>query len=155
SLYGTFDARFRYEDFPHERSVSNPAQEGLETGWGRMGGPPWKDLSRYIRNSPIAYVEHVQTPLLIVQGDMDTVPLQQGEEFFTALYRQGKRARFIRYWGEDHILDSPANIRDFWMQAYAWLDEFCDISRDDKGNIIFDGDRVKSRGGSPPLKPPD
>jgi hypothetical protein len=28
-----------------------------------------------------------------------------------------------------------------WTQIYAWPDEFCDISRDAKGNLIFDGDQ--------------
>jgi dipeptidyl aminopeptidase/acylaminoacyl peptidase len=66
-------------------------------GQGHMMNPPWKDLGRYIRNSPITYVDRVETPLLIIQGDMDFVPIQQGEEFFQALYKQGKRAQFARY----------------------------------------------------------
>ena len=154
SLYGTFDSRFRYEDFAHERLTSGVGP-GLETDWGRMGGPPWNNWNRYLRNSPIYYIDKVETPLLIVQGDMDQIPIAQGEEFFTALYRQGKRARFIRYWGEGHVLDSPANIRDFWMQAYAWLDEFCDISRNGSGRIVFDRDKPKSRYGTRPLTPQD
>src|ERR1051325_2184605 len=86
---------------------------------------------------------------------MDHIPIEQAEEFFNALYRQGKRARFVRYWGEWHYIESPANIRNMWQQIYAWLDEFCDISRDDSGNIIIDGDHVKSRNGAPALKPAD
>ena len=152
SLYGTFWSMFRYESYAQEITF---AQSREETGQDRMGNPPWKDLGRYLRNSPIFYVERVKTPLLIVHGDMDFFPIQQAEEFFTALYRLGKRAQFIRYWGEGHLLDSPANIRDMWMQTYAWLDEFCDISRDTKGNLVFDGDHVKSRRGAPALKPDD
>ena len=121
SLYGIFDMRSRYEPYPHERLFS---QSIAESGQIRMGNPPWKDAGRYLRNSPLFYVDRVQTPLLIIQGDMDYVALQQGEQFFTALYRQGKRARFARYWGEGHVFSSPANIRDMWKQIYAWLDEF-------------------------------
>lgn len=121
SLYGTFDARFRYEPFAHE----NPARMSLaEVGQTRMGNPPWKDWGRYVRNSPLFYVDRVETPLMIIQGDMDFVAMQQGEQFFTALYRQNKRARFVRYWGEGHVLGSPPNIRDMWQQIYAWFDEF-------------------------------
>jgi acetyl esterase/lipase len=119
SLYGTFDARERYEAFAREDPFRLWSSENE---W--MGNPPWKDPSRYMRNSPISYVDRVQTPLLIIQGDLDYVPVQQGEEFFTGLYRQNKRARFVRYWGEDHILSSPANIRDMWQRIYAWFDEF-------------------------------
>ena len=89
-----------------------------------MTAPPWKEMERYIGNSPITYVGKVETPLLIMQGDLDYIPIQQGEEFFTALYRQNKKARFVRYWGEDHLLTSPANIRDMWARVYVWLDTF-------------------------------
>lgn len=120
SLYGQFDVRFRYDEFAHERLFYQSWNEG---GQGRMGSAPWQDAARYLRNSPLFYVERVQTPLLIIQGELDYVAIQQGEQFFTALYRQGKRARFARYWGEDHVFQSPANARDMWQQIYAWLDE--------------------------------
>lgn len=120
SLYGQFDVRFRYDEFANERLFYQAWNEG---GQGRMGRAPWQDVGRYLRNSPLFYVERVQTPLLIIQGDLDYVAIQQGEEFFTALHRQGKRARFARYWGEDHVFQSPANVRDMWQQIYTWLDE--------------------------------
>ena len=125
SLYGEFAAETRYSDFPQElKSLLMYDIEG--TAWydQRLGVPPWKDTARYLRNSPIFYVERVQTPVLIIQGDMDYVPLQQGEQFFSSLYRQNKRARFVRYWGEGHVLESPANIRDMWQRVYDWFDEF-------------------------------
>jgi dipeptidyl aminopeptidase/acylaminoacyl peptidase len=40
-----------------------------------------------------------------------------------SLYRQNKRAEFLRYWGEGHVLEGPANIRDMWQRIYAWFDE--------------------------------
>lgn len=119
SMYGEFDPAQRYTPFAHEDSFRMWQAETLF-----MGGPPWKDEQKYIRNSPISYVEKVATPVLIIQGDLDFIPLQQGEEFFTALYRQNKRAEFVRYWGEDHILNSPANIKDMWRRLYAWFDQF-------------------------------
>jgi dipeptidyl aminopeptidase/acylaminoacyl peptidase len=121
SLYGQFDARQRYGAYPHEDLFMEALTEG---GQVLMGSPPWKDLGRYIRNSPIFFVDRVQTPILIIQGDLDYVAMQQGEEFFKSLYRQGKRARFVRYWGEDHVFTSPANVRDMWQQIFAWFDGF-------------------------------
>jgi dipeptidyl aminopeptidase/acylaminoacyl peptidase len=151
SDYGIFDARFRYTSFPHENLSS---MSYLETSsLVRMGNPPWKDWARYLRNSPLFYVDRVETPLMIIHGDMDYVPIQQAEEFFSALYRQNKRARFVRYWGEGHFPSSPANIRDLWYRVFAWFDEYLDIARDSSGSLIFDGDRVKSRGGAPATKP--
>ena len=121
SLYGQFDARERYGPYPQEDLFMESLTEG---GQVLMGSPPWKDLGRYIRNSPIFFVDRIETPILIIQGDLDYVAMQQGEEFFRSLYRQGKRARFVRYWGEDHVFTSPANIRDMWRQIFAWFGEF-------------------------------
>ena len=64
----------------------------------------------------------MSTPTLIVQGDLDYVPIQQGEEFFTALYRRGVASEFVRYWGEGHTIESPPNILDLWTRVFAWLD---------------------------------
>jgi len=121
SLYSQFDARLRYDDHPHENLFQASLFEAAQV---RMGNPPWRDLRRYIRNSPIFFVDRVETPLMIIQGDQDYVAIQQGEEFFFSLYRQGKRASFVRYWGEGHVLSSPANIRDMWQRIFAWFDEF-------------------------------
>jgi len=120
SLYGQFDARCRYDSDAHEHLIQMTMSE---TGQLQMGGPPWHDAERYVRNSPLVCAQNVQTPVLIMQGDMDYVPLAQGEEFFTALYRQGKRARFVRYWGEGHVFQSPANIEDMWQRIYDWFGE--------------------------------
>lgn len=121
SLYGTFGARQRYDDDAHENLFQTAL---LESAQGRMGCPPWVDPNRYLRNSPLFAVDQVQTPLLIIQGDLDYVALQQGEELFTALYRQGKRATFVRYWGEGHVLEGPANITDMWERILAWFAAF-------------------------------
>ena len=121
SLHGQFDARHRYDAYGHEHCAPMFLTESKPL---RMDVPPWRDAERYVRNSPLFAADRVQTPLLIIQGDMDYVPLQQGEQFFNALYREGKRARFVRYWGEGHIIQSPANIRDMSQQIYGWFDEF-------------------------------
>jgi len=119
-VFGTFDSRSRYDDYAHEDPFRMWNVETID-----MGGPPWKEFGRYLRNSPIVYADRVQTPVLIIHGDLDNgIPLEQAEEFFTALYRQNKRARFVRYWGEDHTLMSPANVRDMWGQIVTWFDEF-------------------------------
>jgi dipeptidyl aminopeptidase/acylaminoacyl peptidase len=121
SLYGEFDRTARgYPGIEHQKSVN----WGLaEQGQVSMGVPPWEDLWRYLRNSPINFVDRVQTPLLLIHGDQDVRgPITQAEEFFYALYRQGKRAKLLRYWGEDHGLrQSPANVREIVDEIFAWL----------------------------------
>jgi dipeptidyl aminopeptidase/acylaminoacyl peptidase len=127
SKYGEYFPGQRYYDYAHEE-LFGPAL--AESGQTRMGRPPWGDLFRYMRNSPISFADRVQTPLMIIQGDMDYVSLQQGEEFFNAMYRLGKEAHFVRYWGEGHVIDSPANIRDLWQRIFAWLDQHLQINQE-------------------------
>ncbi len=120
SDWGQFNGAIRYDVSP-QTELSQ--QSLVESGQAALGAPPWKDVERYIRNSPIFYADRVETPVLIIQGDMDYVPIQQGEEFFMAMNRQGKRARFLRYWTSGHGI-SGANELDMWKQIYAWFDEF-------------------------------
>jgi hypothetical protein len=54
-------------------------------------------------------------------GDLDFIPIQQDEEFFTVLLRRDKRAEFVRYQGEGHTISSRANVLDLWKRATVWL----------------------------------
>jgi dipeptidyl aminopeptidase/acylaminoacyl peptidase len=119
SLYGQFDPRLRYSDEVQQNGLEAVL---AEDGQILMGDTPYHDASRYWRNSPLAHVEDVHTPVLIIQGDLDYVPLTQGEEFFSALYRLGRRARFVRYFGEGHEILSPPNVKDAWREIFSWLD---------------------------------
>ena len=134
SLYGVFPADIRYGQNAHE----DGHQFGLaESGQWRMGAAPWQDLGRYLRNSPYYSVDRVQTPLMIIHGDMDYVPIEQAEEFFSALNRLGKRAVFVRYWGEGHVINSPVNVADMWQRIFSWFDE----------HLRGDGARPRARHG--------
>jgi dipeptidyl aminopeptidase/acylaminoacyl peptidase len=74
-----------------------------ESGQGRMGGTPWEYRERYVENSPIFYLDRVQTPLLIIHGDQDdAVPSHLADEVFTGLRRLGKTVTYARYPGEGH-----------------------------------------------------
>lgn len=118
SLYGEFDPSKRYTDNPHE-DFFMPAL--LEQGIFRMGAPPWDERDRYLRNSPLTFVEKVQTPLLILHGDRDYVSMIQAEQFFRALQRQGKEARFVRYWGEGHVISGRRNVENMWAEILGWF----------------------------------
>jgi dipeptidyl aminopeptidase/acylaminoacyl peptidase len=88
-----------------------------------MGVPLLADPARYLRNSPVFAADRITTPLLIVSGDLDMMGIQS-EAMFTMLNRQGKRAEFVRYLGEGHELDSPANVLDLWQRVFNWLDTY-------------------------------
>ena len=120
SLYGTFWATQRSDDYPHEELF----QAALaESGQLLLNAPPWDDPWRYLLNSPVTWVNRIETPLMLIQGDLDYVPLQQGEELFTSLYRLGRTSTFVRYWGEGHSVETPANLRDMWHRIFQWFDE--------------------------------
>ncbi len=123
SLYGTFYGQNRYGD-------SGPPEKGqqlrvlqMEKGSFALGGPPWVKNDLYRDGSPIFHADKVQTPLMLIHGDLDNIPIQQAEEFFTALYRQDKRARLVRYHGEWHTISNRANVLDLWKRIAEWLSE--------------------------------
>lgn len=113
---------------PHYRAAPEDGYPGpLHMGWAeggqaQMAAPPWKDLDRYVRNSPVFAADKITSPLLIIQGDQDFMTLAQGEEMFAALYRQDKDAMLMTLWGEGHIPASPANLRAIYGEVLSWLD---------------------------------
>jgi dipeptidyl aminopeptidase/acylaminoacyl peptidase len=60
---------------------------------------------------------------MLIHGDSDFVPVQEPEEFFTALYRQDKRALFVRYAGEWHTISNRDSVLDMWKRIADWLAE--------------------------------
>lgn len=123
SLYGTFYGQYRYGDAgpPQKAQVLRMLQ--MEKGVFGLGGPPWSEPNRYRARSSIFDVSKVETPLMLVHGDLDFIPIQQAEEFFTGLLRQDKRAEFLRYQGEWHTIAGHANVLDLWSRIADWLSE--------------------------------
>lgn len=98
------------------------AAETIENGQARMGAPPWLDPDRYLRNSPIFEIDRVQTPLMLIHGELDSASvLSHAEEVFTALHRDAKDVLFVKYFGEQHIIEQPQNQRDMWRRVFAFL----------------------------------
>jgi dipeptidyl aminopeptidase/acylaminoacyl peptidase len=95
----------------------------LETEHGQMalGTQPWSAFDRYFENSPIRYIDRIRTPLLIMHSDTDGFDMHQADDLFAGMVRLGKEARYVRFWGEPHSLDAPANIRQFWAELVGWF----------------------------------
>jgi dipeptidyl aminopeptidase/acylaminoacyl peptidase len=96
-----------------------------EQGPGSLGGTPWTVRDRYIANSPVFYLDRIETPLLILQGGEDvTVAPFLADELFVDLRRLGKEAEYARYDGEGHspLYWSYANQVDFCNRVIAWFD---------------------------------
>lgn len=91
----------------------------------RIGGTPWEYPVRYIENSPIFFVDKINTPLLVMHNDADGhVPWYQGIEFFMALRRLGKPAWFLNYNGEPHWPLKMQNRKDFNIRLQQFFDHY-------------------------------
>jgi dipeptidyl aminopeptidase/acylaminoacyl peptidase len=123
SAYGTFYGEFRYGDAGSATQAQLLRMLQFERGVFGAPGAPWEVPDWYRSASPITYVARVHTPVMLIKGDADFVPTQQAEEYFTALYRQGKRAAFVRYAGEGHTIAARANVLDMWSRIDRWLRE--------------------------------
>ena len=89
----------------------------------------WDDPDKLWRQSPLAHVKNMRTPLLILHADNDyRVPISDAEQLFTALKRLGRKTQFVRYPREGHEqtrsgepkhrVDSMQRILD-WFEKYA------------------------------------
>ena len=89
----------------------------------RIGAPPWDKTLEFIENSPIFWVERVNTPYLSIHNDADdAVPWYQGIEFNMAMRRLGKEAYMFNYNGEPHGLRNRDNMKHWTVH----MDEFFD-----------------------------
>lgn len=99
----------------------------LEQEQGLMKGTPWQVRNKYIENSPLFYFDHVETPLLIVEGEMDeAVPPFLTDEAFVALRRLGKTVEYTKYKGEGHspLYWKPENRADLAERIIAWFNQY-------------------------------
>jgi dipeptidyl aminopeptidase/acylaminoacyl peptidase len=95
-----------------------------ETGQELVGGSPWQYRDRYIENSPIFYLDRIETPLLIIHGAADrTIRPFLGDELFVALRRLAKPVVYAKYAGEDHVFTGYANQLDASTRIIAWFEE--------------------------------
>jgi dipeptidyl aminopeptidase/acylaminoacyl peptidase len=99
----------------------------LDEGNGRfqMPGPPWSFRDVYLENSPIFYLDRLETPLLIIHGTRDTnVAPFLGDEVFVGLRRLKKQATYVKYVGEVHGIHSHENQVDSFKRLLDWFDTY-------------------------------
>lgn len=94
-----------------------------------LGKEPWDKPESYLDPSPISYADKVETPLLILHGEEDfRCPMEQAEQFFAALKKQGKEVRFIRFPGESHAhihtMKKPSHTRAAFKHSLNWYKKY-------------------------------
>ncbi|MDQ0208007.1 S9 family peptidase [Alkalicoccobacillus murimartini] len=63
------------------------------------------DVDKLWKHSPLAYVNQIETPLLILHGEKDyRCPIEQAEQLYIALKRREKTTTFIRFPESSHEL---------------------------------------------------
>jgi dipeptidyl aminopeptidase/acylaminoacyl peptidase len=92
---------------------------GAGTRQGLMGGTPWRYPQRYIKNSPIFYLDRVTTALLIIHGDADRP--ETADQIFVGLRWLGKEVEYRRYAGVGHVVNGPENLKDYWNAVFRWF----------------------------------
>jgi dipeptidyl aminopeptidase/acylaminoacyl peptidase len=109
--------------FDNGASENIPWSESKDgQGQGRMGASPWEVRESYIENSPFFYLDRVRTPLMLMHGDIDPVPVEQADQVYFALRRLGKPVEYARYGGMGHNATDPGNERDYFERIIGWFD---------------------------------
>ncbi len=95
---------------------------------GEMGGLPWEIPEVYRRSSAITYAHRCKTPTLLIQSEADyRCPLEQGEQFYTALKANGCTVEMLRMPGADHtasILGPPVYRRAQNEALLDWMNRY-------------------------------
>lgn len=112
-----------YSGIRHGSGLARQFQ--YETGQSRMAESLYKAPQKYIENSPVFYVERIQTPMMIMFGDIDdAVPWEQGIEMYLAMRRAGKDVVFLQYEGEPHHLKKYPNKLDYTIKMRQYFDHY-------------------------------
>lgn len=106
-----------------ESGSSRQAQ--YECGQSRIGRNLWEAPELYINNSPIFFLDRVNTPVLIMHNDGDgAVPWYQGIELFMGLRRLQKPVWMLQYNGEAHNIRARKNRKDITIRLQQFFDYY-------------------------------
>jgi len=95
--------------------------EGLKRAQNRVTSDDLKEMKR---RSPIAYVDNVKVPVLMMLGGADRrVPMDDGKRYIAQL-RQSEHlsdTRIIVFENDEHGLTKPQTDFEQWLTALWWL----------------------------------
>ncbi len=88
-------------------------------------GLPWEHLEHYMKRSPISYAGEVKTPTLLLTGEVDyRTPIEESEQFYTALKLAGVEAAMVRFPQASHgIANRPSYLMSKAMYVLGWFDK--------------------------------
>jgi dipeptidyl aminopeptidase/acylaminoacyl peptidase len=114
-----------------ERAVNNAySMVGTsDIGFGfqvhQVGAKPWKDPLRFLRMSPIYYVDQIRTPLLIIHSENDLrCPIEQAEQLYVSLKLLRRKVEFWRFPEDNHEMSRAGKPRNRLRRFQLILDWF-------------------------------
>lgn len=123
-----FAAAVTQRSIVNQISFFGTSDIGPECTLGETGDTPWSNLDAVWRQSPIAYAEHIQTPLLIIHSDEDhRCPLEQAEQLFAILRWLGRTVELVVFEGESHGLSRggrPGNRIERIRRIMGWFQRY-------------------------------
>ncbi|KAG9950620.1 alpha/beta-hydrolase, partial [Aureobasidium melanogenum] len=118
-------------------SQNQPAQTARET-FGETSLDAWS------KNDPSRYLDHWQTPQLVIHSDKDyRLSISEGLAAFNVLQARGIDSQFLTFPDENHWVLKPENSLVWhkvvlnWINKYAGLPSYCDD--DEESEIFFGG----------------
>jgi dipeptidyl aminopeptidase/acylaminoacyl peptidase len=97
-----------------------------------IGGLPQTNPDQYWFRSPVAYLQNVNTPVLLMHHEGDLrCPIAQSEEIFHALKLLGKEVEFVRYPGGYHTYNThaPSQAVDHARRIIDWYESHAPVKR--------------------------
>ena len=99
-----------------------------DIGWFFGGEYTGRTAEQMAAQSPMARVEQVRTPSLVIHSEEDLrCPVEQGQRYFTALKQLGVEAAFLVFPGENHELSragTPHHRRQRFDQILQWWSRY-------------------------------
>jgi len=132
-----------------QRSISNwisfygVSDIGPRFTESQLGGDPIHDFAKLWAFSPLAYVEHVHTPLLMLHSEQDhRCPIEQAEQFYTNLKRLRREVELVRIPNASHDLSRSGKpkLRVARLEAIlGWMESHLPIAAQPEGVEVNEG----------------
>jgi dipeptidyl aminopeptidase/acylaminoacyl peptidase len=88
-------------------------------------GPPYENTELFLKHSPIAFLKHVKTPTLIIQGEEDDVdPKGQSQELYRGLHYYHVPSELVLYPREPHGFRELNHNVDWYRRMLEWFKKY-------------------------------
>ncbi len=137
--YGGFSTNWllghtdRFKAAVTDRSISNMASmygtdDIAMVSFDKELGTPWENPQGFWEASPLAYVQNVTAPCLIIHSEEDyRCPMEQAEQWYMALKSLGRTTEFVRFPNESHGLGrngKPKHRVERLERTLDWFDSY-------------------------------